>query len=548
MATPEEARQELARRELARRELTRRQAAPSDQSHATPWSEVGRGTLEEIKGIGTGFVDEAKLLGSKVFNRKSVAAQEAAMEGKRGMGRDLGAFGADAAITAPIGGLAEMAVGKGAAAALPAAGKWLTRAGRVARAGTGGAVQGALLAPQGQEVGGAAGMGALSSALSMAGSAGRGAAGLLAKNRMSPEATTALKHLREVDTEALIPASHALKPGLLKSLYGGIVANVPTSGGILRDQLAAAEKAGMRSMVDDATPGITPIEHVFPKEGNLGKALEALDSKTPSGAWHKSLSKYNQIRFDTQGLHIPESIESHLGEYGLPPLGPQATGEQLTHYRDAIQRASEQVLKKTGGDKILSAKLLQPYEKARDDILATMRRRYTKSDGSVANHFKQYEEDLGTFKNYSILNDAAQQTTAANPGFKAVAMESVRRDPHAGAMLKGGPMQEKGNLFGDVLEPFPSKQGVFQMGAATGASSGATGLLLKALGMAGTAANMAALGIPLAVAKKAASPEFQKALLEGGAKSKAAVKFIDDHPTLARALRQFTVANVGGEQ
>ena len=551
MATPEEARRELARRELARRQQA---DAPSEQSHPVPLAEVARGNVREAGNLLTGIGKEGKVLLKKAVNLASpgqpfpsegIKADEASInpDTMEGLGRHIMDIGGTAV---PAMG-AEMAATKAATTLLPHAGALLRGAGRVGRATGSGALQGALVAPEGAQGAGAGVGGAMSAALSGLGQVGGGLTRSLAKSRISPEAQTALTELRKVDPETIIPASHALKEGPLQQLYAGIVANMPWSGGKLRGQLKDAQETGLVRMFDDATPIQTPRDTVLPKGGKLTDAFESLNEKGDSGgAWDRALSIFNQKTFDTQGLQIPDFVKKALAQSRDFYQNPgQMTGEQLTKLSTKMQAIGEEFIQKfAGGDELRGTAVRNEIEKARSAIDDVLHRGINPQSGGTTPEWDLWKANKDRYGDYKILKSAAQKTPDATPGFKSIAMEAVQKNPEAGVRGAAGPMQELGNLFGDTLKEFPSKQGIFQQAAALGASSGIVGSVMKLLDSSTGRAVIYGTAIPLLVSRGLSSKAAQEAILNGSKTAKGMTALLDKYPELGPALRTATVANV----
>lgn len=501
------------------------------------------------------FVDQTKSTGRKVANlalpksmEPSWATDEAIKANEphpvTAAGK-FGSFGSDWAVgnalALPEAGLARVGV-----AALPRAGALLKGAGRVAANIGSGALQGAVLAsPEERGAGAAVGAG-LSGILGTVGEVGRGVLGVLGKNRIDPAAARVLAELRSVDPEANIPASHSLKPGLLRSIYEGVVANAPGSGGKFRQQHADAVNAGYRRIVAEIMPVNTPLDTVYPKGGTVHDAMANLNPKSGSGgAWDRALGKYKQELFDTSHLQLPQHVTEGLDALHLPStISNDMTGEQIITMRDDLQRVRDQILaKKAGGDEKLGRQLVKSYDEARDELLDAMKRKYSNQNGQPLPGMSDYLDDLKNYKQYDTFKGAVGQTSTGEPGFGSIAMAAQRKSPEAGIMGQAGPLQTLGNDFGATLGDFPSKQGVFQMAAAQGSTAGVANAVLPGKGQGGV--------LPQALAFAAnpvmASQRVQNKVVNGFSSAKAMDEFFKKYPSFGRFVRSGAISAAQGE-
>lgn len=518
-----------------------------------PKHPIGTAVVRNSADFLNSFIDRSKTTGRKAVNLalpkslepkwatdEAIKADEKATAPQTGAGK-FGSFASDWAGGTFLGAGPELGMAKVGMAALPRAGALLQGAGRVAANATAGGLQGALLASPDERGTGAA-VGAVSSGvLGTAGELGRSGLRVLGKNRTAPEAAKVLTELKSVDPDAFIPASHSLKPGLLRSIYEGVVSNAPGSGGKFRKQHADAVQAGYRRLINEAMPVGTPLDTVMPKGGTVHEAMFQLNPKSGSGgAWDRALGKYNQELFDASNFQLPQHVQEGLDALHLPSsISDDMTGQQLITMRDDLQRVRDQIVaKKAGGDEKLGRQLVKSYDDAREEILEIMKRKYLDPNGQPLPGMSDYLDDLKNYKNYDTLRTAVGATSTGEPGFGSIAMAAQRKSPEAGVMGQAGPLQTLGNDFSATLGDFPSKQGVFQMAAAQGSSAGVANALLPGKGSGG----MLPQALAFAANPVLGTKTVQKGILEGSSTARRMEAFLKKYPQFGRAVRSGAIS------
>lgn len=461
---------------------------------------------------------------------------------------NFGSFASDWAVGTGIGAGPEIGLAKAGAYLFPKASTavgplWgaLRGAGRVAANATSGGLQGALLAsPEERLQGAAVGFG-IGGALGTAGEAGRFGLRLAGKNRMSPEGARVLKELRTVDPEVEPLMSHFGKPGILRSINEGAVANAPGSGGLYRAKHQDLVNTGYRRIVAEIMPVNTPLDTVFPRGGTVHDAMAHLDSTVGSGgAWDRALSKYNQEVFDASHFQLPQAVQEGLDALHLPStISNDMTGQQLITLRDDIQRVRDGIVaKKALGDEKLGRAIAKPYDDARNEILELMKRKYMGPNNQPLQGMQDYLDDLKNFKNYDTFKSAVAQTSTGEPGFGAIAMSAQRKSPELGVKGQAGPLQTLGNDFASTLGDFPSKQGIFQMAAAQGSTAKVAGGVIPGQGSGGAPAQVAAfVANPLLGTKWA-----QRKQLEGFSSARSLENFFAKYPSFGRFIRSGAIS------
>jgi hypothetical protein len=469
----------------------------------------------------------------------------------------FGEFGSDTAVGTLMGAGPEIGMAKAGATLFPrvAASKGLLAgfsrgAGRVAANATSGGLQGALLASPEERGAGAAVGATIAGILGTTAEAGRGLARLLGKNRVDPLAAKVLAQLRSVDPDAEIPNSHLLKPGFTRSIYEGVVANAPLSGGKMRRQHADAVGTGYRTLAAEVMPVGTPLDTVYPKGGSMHDAMDNLNFESGSGgAYDRALGRFNQEMFDTSGFQLPQGVTEGLDKLQIPStISNDMTGQQLITLRDDLQRVRDVVVaKNAAGDEKLGRNLAKPYDDAREEIQEIMKRKFTTTNAQgnpeLDPQMADYLDDLKNYKEYDTLKSAVKQTSTGEPGFGAVAMAAQRKSPEAGARGQAGPLQTQGNDLAEVLGDFPSKQGIFQMGASQGITEGATKAVIPGAGDSGGLAKAAAL---LANPVLGWQP-VQNKVAYGLSSARAAENFFKKHPQFGRFVQSGAISLTTGD-
>lgn len=462
-------------------ERAKRMAAFERQKAAgefdTKYSAASDSGLENfLAGAGSGLVGVGRRAANLALPRalEPEWATEEAIKGQKATDQDLMGTGAgmagkmvgEIAATLPVGG-ALGAGGKVLAASrsvpLARAGVALSRptgyGARAAVAGLEGAGQAALTSEPGSGVketltggGLGAGMGVLGKAV--------GAAGRALRPSITDEARTVMK---EADT--FIPASQALPEGSIgKQAYEGLLANLPGSGGKIRAQRTAAVDDVRRTLTEEAMPrGANPVG-AFQSGDRMKDVVSEL-----KGYWDEA---YDDIYKQTiPGVSIPQEladvIQSRAGT--SIKVGGNLTGREALDLQQAIQQVINETprgpLEKAARGRLIQAKN-QLDSHIKSSLPSPLRRKLV----SNAERYKTY---LG-------IKNAANKSIGGEFTLKQAARELGRK----------GSREENFALdAATALKDFPSRQGIFQTLAATGALGGAGVLGASTAGEDATAAD-----------------------------------------------------------
>lgn len=419
-------------------------------------------------------------------------ATEEAIKEQRRMDEDLtsttpgslGKMAGEIAVTLPVGG-AIGAAGKGlsSARALPS----LARAGQALSTPTG---YGARAAVAGLEGAGQAaltsepGTGLKETLIGGGLGAGMGAAGKLVgatARKLRPEITEDARSLmaaraKEITdnlaaqgitdpkavNEALkkggifVPASQALPEGSIgRQLNEGLIANLPGSGGVIRGQRNKAVETVRQDIVEKAVPEGFPPETIIDTGDKMSDALPKL-----AAAWDSAYDDvYQQM---IPGVQINPELsmlirKSSADINGKPRIKTQGdlTGREALDLSQAIQQVINEMPR--GALNKAARADLQAQRKALEDHIVNS------LPPDIADKFVKNRE---SYKNFLAVKDAAK---------KAVGSEFSLRQAERSLAKKGGSAQGTAQLGAQVLRDFPSRQGIFQTLASTGAVAGGAG-------------------------------------------------------------------------
>jgi hypothetical protein len=484
-------------------------------------------------GIGQGLTQAHQSVGNilGLVDKDTIRRREETDKDLLSTGAGLaGSVVGGAAYTAPIGMGAGALAGRG----LQAIGRGGKLARALAMAGAQGASEGAVLASPDDRLRGALVGGGLGGGLTLAGRGLGKAMDFLGKNRMSDEAIELTKRLRSVpgQEKSFIPASQALEPGMGKQLYEGGVANLPWAGSTLRGQFAEALGDTRTLAITKALPAGVDVGPIHAAGDDMSQAL-----RLAKASWDDAFKPVNTAKMEINGAFLPLNVRKLLIDEGITIPRGRVTGKRLNILRDQLQAlANEQkgLLGRTRKMKIV---------KQKDRLTELMGKFLTKDVGA------KWADDLGQYKNFEDIMAAAKKAPG-NSEFtmKQLAAETSKRAGRKGLMGEGGELQEIGALGQKALVDFPSRQGIFQTLAATGAAGAAAGYLTDKGTLPGAAA---AMTIAILTGRGLALPAVQKMVMEGMSSPRAARALLNKYPEIVQGLgryaRQAAVATTGGE-
>ena len=531
-------------------------AADAESYRAT--TDMGK-TQRFLAGAGSGLTNAARNMANMVGIEKigdfdtsdeGLAKQDEADADLLSTG--MGSFGnivGGAAATAPLGMGAGALVGAGARGlstitnvarlekALAAAGNARRLGGAVVQGATQGATEGAILGGPGNRVGGAVTGGALGGAVPAV-AAGVGKVGkFLAKDRRS-EAAQALQKEMDVtsrdlggvgptdavpDGSPLIPASHALKPGMLKQIYEGFVSNIPGSSGRLRGQYDEAVGGLRETAVRMAAPDDAVVASIFQHGDDFPKSLGLLKE-----AWDDTLDYVNKSVIDIPTGFFPKSLQRQLNEFKIKLPQGRVNGKALTMAKTDIQGLIDNLPKGPLG------RTQRASLNATKEQIDTLIKNQLPTDEAL-----KWADDLKKYKNFETLMSAAGTapgTSLFTP--KSLAAKASRRAGRKGLYGEGGPLQDLGRLGQEVLPNFPSRAGIFQTLAAAGAAQGLAGGVSDNKGLMGS--GLMTVLLPFAAARGMSNRVVQRKIMEGLKSPKVMQELVDQFPEAATAIRRYT--------
>ena len=516
MATPEQIQKALklakdsgnaAAAEQLRGMLTAAYSAEGDPTE-------GMSTTEKLRaGIGSGLVDVGRKAANLALPRsltpdwasdEAIAEQGETDDALLSTGAGLtGNIIGGIAGTAPVGMGAVGLVGK----ALPQALKGATAAARIGRGGLQGAAQGAseglLLASPDDRAGGA-GVGA---ALGGGFGAVLPGVGHALKKTLDRLGKPIIKTTEEAQTlnrllpdEKQIPLSQSAEPGMGKQIYEGFVANIP--GNTVRKQYDEALEGFREIVIKKALPKNMelPEEAIF-EAGNADTMAEGF--RKLKGVWDEAWVPVNEAEVMIPGNFFNDNIikaakRATKGEWAPPGPGV-TTGKTLTETAEAFQQLANQAEPGVIGNKTREFFLSQ--KKRVEELLKGQ------LPEDIAEDWVGNKEAWKTYQDLLAGTRGAMGTGEFTP--KALAQATARRSGQVGG---GGDMQELGSLGQKALQNFPSRQGVFQTLAATGAVGAGAGYLG---GENPVTSGIAGVVLPILGARFMSKPAVQRKLAEG---------------------------------
>lgn len=485
---------------------------------------------------------------SDAINERKRMEQDLTDTGAGSAGKMVGEFAATLPLTAGAGALGKAALGASRTASGARLAAALSRptgyAARAASAGLEGAGQSLLTSGPDEGLKEAVIGGALGAGMGLAGKA----VGQVAR-KMRPEVTDEARGLMKemVDTyiaqapehlkntpeklaaltaraekEAFIPLSHALPKGSnLRMGYEGIAANLPISGQAIRGQHEAAIGGVREALMSKAAPhGVDPAS-VFDREDTMKNAFSAL-----KGHWDDA---YNDVyKASVPGVKLPQDVAEEI---------QRRSGGSIKHTGDLTGR---EVLDLTQSlQELINETPKGPLSKAARSRMIGLKEGLEKKLTSTLPEeiAAGFEKNKEAYKTYQALLKAGR----AAPGGEFSLRQAERQ------LAKRGAAGEDLALTGTkVLPSFPSRQGVFQMLAATGAVGAAAGaagysgsdpddsigkkLLNAGLGIAAAAAGAKYFSTPAGqkliaqYGKQGALDKYAEALAQAGKVGRAGVQ------------------------
>lgn len=428
--------------------------------------------------------------------REAQARDRDLLDTKAGAAGDLvGSMVATAPLSAGVVG----AMSKGARLA-STGGNVLTRtlANPAAQAAVDSAVQGALVAGPDNRAEGAASGALISGAMS-------GAGKILKRSLLQPwvEKTDAAKRL-EGATGHSIPLSQSAKPGLWKSIYEGVVANMPGSGERLRGQYDDALKDFRDWVVEEASP---PNTNRIPRpshdmQGTMKDLRSAWEARYASHDYPNApIVMFSHVYNPPKGLarRLPEGVR-------LPKPDAQVTGQDVLTLKRAVQDVINELPEK---ERILKGQYAS-FRDNLDDVLKINIDPSGRGRGQWARELRDVEDLKPHYARFKDVEAAAGKAKHASEFSPANLEAATTQRAASEGITGGGAFAQEAKDAVEALKDFPSRQGIFQ----TRAAIGAAGLGLGGAGfmVGGPVGSALALGLPIAASRGLSNPTFQRVI------------------------------------
>lgn len=375
---------------------------------------------------------------------------------------------------------------------------------------------------------GAALGGAMSAPFKLLHKAGKGA--------VVPKTTEARRVERMLGSQ--IPLSQSAKPGVMKQVYEGFVANMPGAGGKLRNQYQKAVDNWRHFIVEEAMP--KGADRVFSSTDDIQTVLSKVDDLW-AGKFDYGFKEvpmkffddtWNTVKKAANSKPLTKLWEKNKQAIGVPSLDKLAkmetmTGAELLSLKTELRRVAG-VLRKTG-----NSNAAKQFDSMVDDVHNVMKRNLDpsgKGKGQFAMEVRDYFDNLPQFNKWQDVLAAAEKGDASRFLPKHLMKTTAKRAGRKG-LSGGGVFNREAKNAVDALQDFPSRQGIFQSTAAMGLGSiGASGLMG---GMAaGPIGGVVGAAAPFVVARVLARPGVQKILSEGTPFSRRLMKAIEKRPDL----------------
>ena len=362
------------------------------------------------------------------------------------------------------------------------------------------AAVGSLLAGPGNRGTGAAQGAAISGTLSGIGNVGK----RLFTKPWAQKSADALDLEQQIGTN--IPLSQSGEEGLWKQIYGGLVANMPGAGGKFRQQFDDSLAYFRDHVAKGATPpGFSWASEVGDTMQTVFKNLE----KAWGDAFEFDFLKAPIVLFK-DSFKKPKWWDSAKPD-GAPSLkvGDEATGETMVTLKRDIQNTIDNLDSATDWRKVNE---LTEFRNSVDKVLKRNLNPSGKGTSKWATELEEYEALAVPYRKWKDLQKAGKAAAGDAAQFTPKQLQAATSSRAGKAGLTGeAPYSEISKLGTDVLEDFPSRQGIFQSGAALGLVAPAAGAAVGGLAGGWEGAVLGLAG-PIAGAKILAHPNVQRAL------------------------------------
>lgn len=264
------------------------------------------------------------------------------------------------------------------------------------------------------------------------------------------------KHVRE--NRLFVPASQALPEGTIgRQINEGLLANLPGSGGVIRGQRNKAVETVRQDLMEKAVPEGVPLDTVIQQGDRMSDSMPRLKA-----AWDSAYDDVYQrtipnVNIDPDLAATIRNASKDLKGNPRIKVSGDLTGREALDLSQAMQQVINEM--PSGAlSKAAKADLQAQREALEQHIIANL-------PTDVADRFVK---NRAAYKNYLAVRDAAK---------KSVGDEFSLRQAERSLAKKGGSSRETALLGAQVLKDFPSRQGIFQTLASTGAVGGGAGAL-----------------------------------------------------------------------
>jgi hypothetical protein len=379
-----------------------------------------------------------------------------------------------------------------------------TLANPAARAAVDNAVTGALAAGPGDRMSGAVTGAAISGAFT-------GAGKVLKRTLMRPwaEKTAAAKFI-EGSTGHEIPLSQSAKPGLMKQIYEGVVANMPGSADKIRGQYDNALEDFRHFIVEEASP---PGTNRIPSAGDdmqtiMGNLRKAWEDRYASHDYPNApVVMFSHLYKPPTGDFGKELVKRLPVGVSLPKVDSQITGARILSTKDAVQKVIDELPDK---ETILKSKFLE-FKDNLDHVLKQNIDPSGRGKGQWASELRDVEALKPYYRKFKDIEAAAGKAAHASEFSPANLEAATTQRAGNKGIVGGGAFADEAKHSVDALRPFPSRQGIFQTRAAMAAGAGTVGATIGGV-VAGPIGAAVGGGAPVALSRVLASPKTQRIL------------------------------------
>lgn len=421
---------------------------------------VGRGVVNIGRNIAniTGFKSDEEMEQHKIDDA-------ALMDTKAGM---AGSLVGEITATLPAAGVAGTVV-KGASSLSKAARapQILTKAlaSTPATMAVDGAIVGSLVADPNERGEGATEGALLSGSIGTAGKLFKKSLG----KRWIPKSKEAMRTERMIGQD--IPLSQSGK-GTGKLVYSGIVANMPGSARSIRNQHKRALENWREFVVEEALP--PGSDRVFRVGDDTQKVLGKLMQK-----WDTA---FDDLPFKELDMKLSMSDTWRVPNFWdeLKPRGAQSlnnvnemTGQQLLTLKRDITNVMGSLDQKDW--RVLSE--LSKFSDEIDNVIRMNVNPTGKASGELAKSWNKYENLLDSYHKYQDVVVSASRSLDDASRFKPKTLLKATNERVGKKGIAGeGPFNDIAKNATEAMEEFPSREGIFQLAAATGFGSGLMGI------------------------------------------------------------------------